>query len=64
MYRVYGNSKKEGWVIIKDTESLTDAKRTANNMKSSEYYTYIIKESTHRGDIIIAREDIDCEWER
>lgn len=64
MYKVYGNSKSKGWTMLKETVSLAEAKKIVSKMEAWHYYSYIIKESTQRGDTIIECEQLYEEEER
>ena len=56
MFKVYGNSKINGWEVIANKKSLSDARKIASRLSYEEYYSYLIKESSERGDEIVAQE--------
>ena len=56
MYKVYGNNKINGWEVIANKKSLSDARKIASRLSYEEYYSYLIKESSERGDEIVAQE--------
>lgn len=64
MYKVYGNNKAKGWEILKETKSLAEARKIVSKMEGWHYYSYIIKESTQRGDTIIECEQLYEDFER
>lgn len=61
MYKVYGNSKKSGWKMLYETESIVKAGKVAGSLKAEEYSTYLIKESDWEGDRIIDRKALFIE---
>ena len=64
MYKVYGNSKINGWEIVANKKSLVDANKIANRLTAEEYYSYLIKESDENGDRIIRQETLKEETEK
>lgn len=64
MYKVYGNSKINGWEVVANKKSLVDAKKIANRLTADEYYSYLIKESDENGDRIIRQETLKEETEK
>ena len=61
MYKVYGQNKQTGWEKIDSTNDKEKAFKTAENINSKEYYSYMIIQNNGNGDEIIERKDFTRE---
>ena len=61
MYKIYGQNKKTGWEKIDSTNDKEKAFKTAENISSKEYYSYVIIQNNGNGDEVIHRKDFTRE---
>ena len=65
MYKLYAQSKTEGWKIIKTHTKLEIIEKESEKLTCKEYYSYIIKEVTKEGDRLIKQQTLlqECKVE-
>ena len=64
MFKVYGNSKINGWEVVANTKKITDANKIADRLTADEYYSFLIKQSDENGDSIIRQETLEQNTEK